>query len=508
MCCARGRTAIVTLALVATAGCGRSSTEQFVRPHAPVLALTHVRVIDGTGRPAIEDQALVVQDERISAVGPTGTVALPATAEVLDLSGRTVMPGLVGMHEHLFYEVEPPSSGRLTVMPRASFSKLYLAAGVTTIRTAGTVDLEGDVEFKRLVDAGREVGPKIHVTGPYLGAVGATPHASAVAQQVVDAASAGATSFKAYRTLRPLELHAAIQAAHARRLRITGHLCAVGFREAADLGIDNLEHGLYTDTEFYSRKTADSCPEQGEVMGELLAMKVSDAAIQRTIQDLVRHRVAITSTLAVTESFTGREAANDSRVLPIFSPRLLETYRAAREPWSDPQNASLRGWAAILTMEMQFERAFAAAGGRLLAGVDPTGWGGVIAGFGDQRQLELLVEAGFRPEAAIQIATANGAAFLGEPDIGTIAAGNKADLVIVRGDPSARISDVRNVEIVFKDGVAYDSAQLIESTRGSVTNDAIDFSRIISVWPWNAVIGTLVLLLAVKVLWRRSRERY
>jgi hypothetical protein len=185
---------------------------------------------------------------------------------------------------------------------------------------------------------------------------------------------------------------------------------------------------------------------------------------------------------------------------------MLETYRAAREPFSDPQNASLRGWAEILTMEMQFERAFAAAGGRLLAGVDPTGWGGVIAGFGDQRQLELLVEAGFRLEAAIQIATANGAAFLGETDIGTIASGNKADLVIVRGDPSARISDVRNVEVVFKDGVAYDPARLIESTRGSVTDDAFDLSRI-AVWPWNAVISTLVLLLAVKVLWRRSRER-
>src|SRR5256885_8758873 len=156
---------------------------------------------------------------------------------------------------------------------------------------------------------------------------------------------------------------------------------------------------------------------------------------------------------------------------------------------------------------MQFERAFLAAGGRLMAGVDPTGWGGVVAGFGDQRELELLVEAGLSPEAAIRVFSANGAQFLGEADIGTIAAGNRADLVIVRGNPSAQIPDVRNVEIVFKDGVAYDSARLIESTRGSGTDDAFDVSRI-AVWPWNAIISTLVLLLAVKVLWRRSRERY
>ena len=118
---------------------------------------------------------------------------------------------------------------------------------------------------------------------------------------------------------------------------------------------------------------------------------------------------------------------------------------------------------------MQFEYDFVKAGGLLLAGEDPTGYGGDLAGFGDQRELELLVEAGFSPEQAIQIYTENGARFLGEEDhIGTLAAGKQADIVVIDGDPSKNINDIEKTELVFKDGIGYDSAKLIESVRSSV----------------------------------------
>src|SRR5207245_3614564 len=124
-------------------------------------------------------------------------------------------------------------------------------------------------------------------------------------------------------------------------------------------------------------------------------------------------------------------------------------------------------WPAAFKKEMEFERAFVKAGGTLLAGLDPTGMGGIVAGFGDQRELELLVEAGFTPLEAIHIATYNGAQYLGEADkVGTIAPGKQADLVVVKGDPSQKIEDIENVETVFKDGVGYDSAKLLESVRG------------------------------------------
>ena len=186
----RGWLAIGTLSLAPTA-CSGSGVDRFVLTKAPVVALTHIRVIDGTGRPGSDDQTLVIQDGRIGAVGQSGTVAVPSGAQVVDLSGRTVIPGLVGMHEHLFYQIARPSMGEMVVAAQAAFSKLYLAAGVTTIRTAGTVDFPGDLRIKGLVDAGKEPGPKIHVTGPYLYAVGAEPIPAEIARQVAEAANQG-----------------------------------------------------------------------------------------------------------------------------------------------------------------------------------------------------------------------------------------------------------------------------------------------------------------------------
>jgi len=125
--------------------------------------------------------------------------------------------------------------------------------------------------------------------------------------------------------------------------------------------------------------------------------------------------------------------------------------------------------ASLMRKEMDFELAFAKAGGLLLAGPDPTGNGGVLPGFGDQREIELLVEAGFTPLEAIQIGTENGATYLGRTDrIGTIAPGKQADIVLIKGDPSKKIEDIENVETVFKSGIGYDSHKLIESVKGQV----------------------------------------
>src|SRR5271169_4624350 len=132
-------------------------------------------------------------------------------------------------------------------------------------------------------------------------------------------------------------------------------------------------------------------------------------------------------------------------------------------------NSDASPWPAAFKKEMEFEHAFAQAGGLLLAGLDPTGMGGVIAGFGDQREVELLVEAGFTPLEAIHIATYNGAQFMGDLDkIGTLAVGKAADMVVLMGDPSVNIKDIEKVELVFKDGVGYDSAKLVDSAKSMV----------------------------------------
>jgi len=241
----------------------------------------------------------------------------------------------------------------------------------------------------------------------------------------------------------------------------------VGFKEAASLRIDNLEHGLAVDTEFYPEKKAGVCPGQHPPQAALSKLDVEGPEIQSTIKELIAHRVAVTSTLAIFESFVpNRPPMSEAmRVRQSLLPQAWGDYVTVRASIAGSSEPSV--WATLFKQELQFERDFVKQGGLLMAGCDPTGYGGVLPGFGDQRNLELLVEAGFTPEEAIHIATENGATWLGEDQrFGTIAAGKAADLVVVNGNPSKDIHDVEKVEIVFKDGVGYSPEKLIESVRG------------------------------------------
>ena len=441
----------------------------FVSVDAPVIALAHARVIDGTGAPAQTDQTIVISGGKVQTLGPSASVKIPEGAKVLDLAGKSVLPGLVLMHEHMFYP-----TGRLALYNEMgwSFPRLYLACGVTSLRTAGSVEPYTDLNLKRMIDAGRTPGPKMHVTGPYLDGVGSFATQFHVLKDADDArrmvnlwADEGATSFKAYMYITRAELGAAVEAAHKRGFKITGHLCAVGFREAAALGIDNLEHGIAVDTEFLPGKKPDVCPPQNETVTNLTKLDIASAPVREMIRGLVARKVAVTSTLAVFEAFLPDRPPLQQRVLDAMTLDARAQYLVSRTRAAGRASP----WPAALKKEMEFELAFARAGGLLMAGTDPTGNGGALAGFGSQREVELPVEAGFTPLEAVRIATLNAAEFLGESNqIGTIAAGKQADLLVVRGDPSANIADIEKVEVVFKDGVGYDSAKLIESVRGSV----------------------------------------
>jgi imidazolonepropionase-like amidohydrolase len=453
-----------------------SERQQFIRAEAPVIALAHVRVIDGTGSAPVEDQTIIIADGKIQSIASSTNAKIPTGAQMMDLKGYTVMPGLVGMHNHMFFPMggSPPMYSNMG----SSFPRLYLAHGVTTIRTTGSVAPYTDLEIKKLIDEGRMLGPKMHITAPYLEGRGAfTP----VMHQLTGAEDArgmvnfwadqGATSFKAYMNITRDELRAAVEEAHKRGLKVTGHLCSIGYREAAEIGIDNLEHGLFADSEFVANKQPDKCP--GGVSASLRQLDLNGAAAQSTIKTLVEKKVAITSTLPVFEAAgapltpTGVGAASallNPRLLNVMSTDARVRYLSARA-----RVPSTPDFLTLLRKAMDFERAFVAAGGLLLAGLDPAGNGGIVAGFGDLREVELLVEAGFTPMEAIKIATLNGARFLGEDArIGSIANGKQADLMIVKGNPAANIADIEKVEIVFKDGVGYDSEKLIQSVQGLV----------------------------------------
>jgi imidazolonepropionase-like amidohydrolase len=451
---------------------------RFVKVDAPVVALTHVSVIDGTGAAPRADQTIILSGGKIESVADARSASVPKGAQILDLRGYSVIPGLVGMHDHLVYPMGDGIYGEMGF----SFPRLYLAAGVTTIRTTGALEAYTDLEIRKQIVAGEMPGPKMHVTGPYLEGVGSWALQLHQLTGPEDATrtvnfwlDAGVDNFKAYMFITPAELSAAIAAAHKRGAKVTGHLCSIGFREAAALGIDDLEHGLLVDTEFFPWKKPGECPEKAEAPDFVSKLDVQSGPVHDMILDLVQHHVAITSTLPVFEMSVPGRPTIQQRVLDALSQDARSEFLENKVRSSDASRfrqvygSGLSPWPAAFKKEMEFEHAFDQAGGLLLAGEDPTGMGGVLAGFGDQREVELLVEAGFTPLEAIHIATANGAQFLGEADrIGTLAVGKQADLVVIKGDPSRKIEDIEKVEIVFKDGIGYDSAKLIESVRGMV----------------------------------------
>jgi hypothetical protein len=461
-----GLAGLVGMAALAAQQPPANPLANFIKVQAPIVALTHVRVIDGTGAPAREDQTIVIRDGNLAALGDASRTVPPAGATILDLTGKSVIPGLVMLHEHLYYTTGPGVYGQLGV----SFSRLYLAGGVTTMRTAGNVNGIMDINIARRIAAGEMPGPAIDATAPYVNgpntflqmhtvesAAGARSHVGYWADQ-------GATSLKAYMQISRGSLKGAIDEGHKRGMKITGHLCSVTYGEAADLGIDNLEHGFFAATDFVADKQPDICPGQARGQQTIASLDENGEPFKALVKKLVDKHVALTSTLTVFETFTrGRPLPPG---LEVLTPQLKDSFQRAYDRAAQNTQSV---YATLFPKGMALERAFVKAGGTLVAGTDPTGSGGVVPGFADQRQIELLVEAGFTPIEAIQIGTLNGAKLLGrDARVGSIALGKQADLVVVAGNPAATIADIRRVDTVFKQGVGFDPAKLIESVRGQV----------------------------------------
>ncbi|MCY4634410.1 MAG: amidohydrolase family protein [Acidobacteria bacterium] len=467
------RIVIATLAvLVAALPCAAQPADtlsdavrQFVEVAESTVALTGVQVVDGTGSPAASGQTILIRDGRIAAVALDTEVEIPDGARVLALDGHTVVPGFVGLHDHTFYMTR----GR-RVQLNFSAPRLYLASGVTAIRTTGAFSPYSELNLKRSIQDGQEIGPRMFITGPYLSGAGAMSQMFQVstpedARRVVAYwADEGVDWFKAYTRIGDEELAAAIDEAHRRGVKVTGHLCSVSFREAVALGIDNIEHGFFTNSDYVPDKQPGVCPPG--VRQSLLEVDLEGEEVAATIREMVEEGVAMTSTLPVYELAIPNRPPLEQRVLDMLAPGARDEYLQSRADVASRDDAPM---AELFPKAQAFERMFVEAGGLLAAGVDPTGMGGALPGYGDQRNYELLLESGFSPEQVIQIMSLNGARVLGEDErFGSIEPGKLADLVVIDGDPVRRAAEIRNVTLVFKEGVGYDAPALAESVRGLV----------------------------------------
>lgn len=442
----------VYLALAATA---------WPDPEAPLprTAVVGVTVIDGTGAPPRADMAVLIEGDRIAAVVPRRDFAPPAGAKIVDGTGKTTIPGFVGMHDH-------------THVPGNTFTGevaagLWIAGGVTTVMTAGSAEPERELALAREIAQGERIGPEILPSAPYISGPGGSPamtmpaDAAAARAFVRDWSKRGVQWFKLYRYTEPAIAAAVIDEAHRQGRRVTGHLCSITFAEAAAMGIDGIEHGLTSATDLVPDKEPGSCRSAVPLLD---ALDLDSPEVSRLIATLVAQDVTLTSTLAILEGRFADRPQGDARSLAMLTPAARDRL-AAHRAQLEADAATTRWTSAVWEKILAFERRFVAAGGTLLTGPD---FGRhVVPGFGNQRGFELLVEAGFTVPQAIRIATLNGAEALGLSDrIGRIAPGYEADLVLIDGDPARDARDIRKVETVFVNGQAITPAPLIEAARG------------------------------------------
>lgn len=461
--------AILFLSITAVAQNFSRAVAPYVTHQEKAIAITNVKLIDGTGAPARENQTVIFENGVITQIDNTSQITYPADYTTIDGTGKTLIPGLVMLHEHIFYP--KPFDGVFSVAQMTFiFPRLYLAGGVTTIRTAGSIEPQTDLNIRKWIEEGRMLGPKMDLTGPFIERAGTPVPEVGIIESPEDGiemveywGKRGINSFKVYQNITKEDLQAVVDAAHAQGKKVTGHICSATYREAAEIGIDNIEHGFFQSSDFVDDKVDNFCPafKRGQALSEL---PEDSPEMEALMKFLIEKNVAVTSTLPVFEPYTNREVVLGGG-LEAMSPEIRESLERSHERRQGRDSSSI----ASFKKQMAWERKFYDMGGHLMAGTDPTGAGRTVAGYGNMRLIELLIEAGFSTVEAIKISSLNGATYLERADkVGSVEVGKQADLVLIDGDLEADISNIRKIVTVFKDGIGFDSKKIFESMKGKV----------------------------------------
>ena len=400
-----------------------------------ILALVGGTLIDGTGAPAMRDAAIVIRGGRIVAAGPSAKVPVPRGARIINTTGATMLPGLWDMHTHY---------------AQAEWGPIYLAAGVTTVRDVGN-QLEFLLGARQAIASGRGIGPRLLAAGII---DGDAPNAMGVAragtpQQGVDWVrryhAAGLEQIKIYGSVAPEVLQAITAEAHAQKMTVTGHVPRGldGYQGVA-AGMDQINHVQFVLR--MMRAAGDSTP-----------LTMDDPEAKRAIAFLKQHGTVIDPTIALAELNTHPIDQPVSAFEPGVD-KVAPELRAALTHTGAPPERAAAAKAQYRTL-LAIVGALHRAGVPIVAGTDLA-----VPGHSLHRELELYVEAGFTPMEAIQSATLQAARAMGlERESGTLRRGLRADVLVVDGNPLARISDTRNVRLVVANGRVFEPAPLWRS---------------------------------------------
>jgi len=431
------------------------SVLKYVKYKSKVIALTNATVFDGNGSSVKKNQTLVIVNGYFQSIGQASVINIPENATIINLKGKTIIPGIVGVHNHLHIPHFP--------FIGEEASKLYLASGVTTIQTCGSASPQKEIELSEKIKNGQSIGPNIVTSGPYFTGKGGNPNMiipldeKHIKDTIQYWAKKGVRWFKVYRNTKPHDLEIIIKEAHKHNAKVTGHLCSITFEEAINLGIDGIEHGLNSTSDFRKNKTFGNCDGSREYIDEII---IESKKVKQLHQLMIEKNVFLTSTLAIYEASIPKRAIAVERTLDAMSPFLVSQYQERRKQY-DSINSGDDLREKRLKRIMAFEYQFFKMGGTLTAGVDAGRH--ILPGFGDQRNFELLKEAGFTTEEVLKIMTSNGAKVLSNSEIGSIEKGKKADFVVIVGNID---KSIRNVELVFKDGYGYDPKLILQEVKG------------------------------------------
>ncbi len=430
------------------------SLKPYIKYNKDLLAFTNATIVDGTGKALKQNQTLIIKNGIFKEMGNDADIKIPHNATTINLKGKTIIPGIVGMHNHLHIP-RFPDVGDVA-------AKLYLASGVTTIQTCGAASPYNELELSKRIKDAKQVGPEIIPSAPFITGQGGNPnmiiprdteHLKDTMKHWLDQ---GVKWFKVYRNTNPDDLKTIIEVAHNNQAKVRGHLCSITFEEATKLGIDAIEHGLNSTSDFRTNKDYGQCNGGRDYMDDLI---IDSPEVKRLQQLMIDNKVFLTSTVSIYEASIPNRAFADKRTIKAMSPFLQDQYKERRASFDKQMNDSIRN--NRLKRIMQFEYQYYKMGGLLCAGVDAGRH--VLPGFGDQRNYELLIEAGFKTEEAIQIMTGNGAKALERQDVGTIQVGKRADFVILNGNLEKDATVIKNVETVFKKGIGYNPESILET---------------------------------------------